>query len=140
MLKISESSNSKTRPSEGKVGVSSSRAGRERSKLDGRKLYGNEVESGEVEDEEIGEKVQKSFQSKNSSKSKNLFKSKNLSKSTLDFLTLRAKLAFTKLRQTFFKAPILHHFNPEHHIRIKTDVSGYAIGRVLSQLTSDDLG
>ena len=40
----------------------------------------------------------------------------------------------------FLKAPILHHFNPERHIRIETDVSGYAIDRVLSQLTSDDLG
>ena len=35
---------------------------------------------------------------------------------------------------------ILHHFDPEHHIRVETDASGYAIGEVLSQLTSDDLG
>ena len=55
-----------------------------------------------------------------------------------DFFTLRAKLAFTKLRQVFLKAPILHHFDPEQHIRIETDVSGYAIGRVPSQLTSDN--
>ena len=57
-----------------------------------------------------------------------------------DFLTPRAKLAFSKLRQAFLKAPILHHFNPERHIQIETDVSGYTIGRVLSQLTLDDLG
>ena len=71
--------------------------------------------------------------SKNSSKSKKAIGS-------LDFLTPGAKLAFTKLRQAFFKAPILHHVNPERHIRIETDASGYAIGGVLSQLTSDDSG
>ena len=58
----------------------------------------------------------------------------------MDFLTPRAKLAFTKLRQAIFKAPILYHFDPEHHIRIETDASGYAIGGVLSQLTLDDSG
>ena len=47
---------------------------------------------------------------------------------------------FTELRQAFLKAPILHHFDPEHHIWIETDVSGYAIGGVLNQLTLDDLG
>ena len=46
---------------------------------------------------------------------------------------------FTKLRQAFLKAPILYHFDPEYHIRIETDISGYTIGGVLSQLTSDDL-
>ena len=58
----------------------------------------------------------------------------------LNFLTPKAKLAFTKLRQAFVKAPILHHFNPECHIQIEIDESGYAIGEVLSQLTLDDLG
>ena len=71
-------------------------------------------------------------------------KSKNLSKSKKtvgsDFLTPRVKLAFTELRQAFVKSLILHHFDPERHIRIETDVSSYAIGGVLSQLTSDDLG
>ena len=57
-----------------------------------------------------------------------------------DFLIPGAKLIFTKLRQAFLKAPILHHFDPERHIRIETDASGYAIGGVLSQLTSDDSG
>ena len=47
---------------------------------------------------------------------------------------------FTKLRQAFFKASILYHFNPERHIRIEMDASGYAISRVFSQLTLDDLG
>ena len=32
---------------------------------------------------------------------------------------------------------MLYHFDPESHIRIETDVSGYAIGGVLSQLSSE---
>ncbi len=44
------------------------------------------------------------------------------------------------MRQAFLKAPILNHFDPERHIRIETDASGYAIGGVLSQLTSDNSG
>ena len=53
------------------------------------------------------------------------------------FLTPEARLAFTRLRLAFTEAPILHHFDPERYIRIETDASGYAIGGVLSQLTSD---
>ena len=56
------------------------------------------------------------------------------------YLTPGAKQAFTQLRQAFTEAPILQHFDPDNHIRIETDVSGYAIGRVLSQLTLDNLG
>ena len=55
------------------------------------------------------------------------------------FLTSGAREAFNQLRQAFIKAPILRHFDPECHIRIETDASGYAIGGVLSQLTSDHL-
>ena len=55
------------------------------------------------------------------------------------FLTPGAREAFNQLRQAFTKAPILRHFDPEYHIRIETDASGYAIGGVLSQLTSDHL-
>ena len=58
---------------------------------------------------------------------------------SLDFLTFEARLAFTKLRQAFVIALILYHFNPNYHICIETDVSGYAIGGVLSQLTPDNL-
>ena len=58
----------------------------------------------------------------------------------LDFFIPGAKLAFTKLKQAFFKAPILHHFNLERYIRIETDVLGYIISGVLNQLTSNDLG
>ena len=90
-------------------------------------------------------------------KSKILVKSKNQDfpksrpeEAGTDFLTPKARLAFTQLRQAFVKAPIFHHFNPKSHIRIETDASGYAIGGVLSQLSSgarpdgvvtkDDLG
>ena len=55
------------------------------------------------------------------------------------FLTPNAREAFNQLRQAFTEAPILRHFDPECHIRIETDASGYAIGGVLSQLTSDHL-
>ena len=48
------------------------------------------------------------------------------------FLTPSAREAFYQLRQAFTKAPILRHFDPECHIRIETDASGYAIGGVLS--------
>ena len=43
------------------------------------------------------------------------------------------------MKQAFTEAPILQHFDPECHIRIETNASGYAIGGVLSQLTSDHL-
>ncbi len=56
------------------------------------------------------------------------------------FLTTDAKGTFTELRQAFIKTPILNYFNPEHHIQIETDASGYAIDGILIQLTSDDLG
>ena len=57
--------------------------------------------------------------------------------SNSNFLTPEAKLAFSRLRQAFTKASILHHFDPKRYIRIETDVSGYAIGGILSQLTSE---
>ena len=49
-----------------------------------------------------------------------------------NFLTLDAKKAFNYLRLAFIKAFILRYFDLESHIRIETDVSGYAIGGVLS--------
>ena len=52
------------------------------------------------------------------------------------FLTPKARLAFNRLQLAFTKGPILRHFDPECHIRIETDASGYAIGGVLSQLVS----
>ena len=84
-----------------------------------------DVDGGKIRDDEVEKKV------------RNLSKSK---KTELGFLTSRARMAFTKLRQAFIKAPILHHFDPERHIQVKTNASGFAIGGVLSQLTLDDLG
>ena len=137
MLKTLGSTESKTRPGEGGVGVggSSARCGKNKldgSDLDGVEFDGSEISGGEVEGDEIGKKGRKTSKSKNLSKSKKTVGS--------DFLTSGARLAFTKLRQAFVKAPILYHFNPKCHIRIETDESVYAIGGVLSQLTSDDSG
>ena len=77
-------------------------------------------------------------------KSKILVKSKNhdfpksrTEKTETGFLTPKARLAFIQLRQAFVEAPILHHYDPESHIWIKTDASGYAIGGVLNQLSSE---
>ena len=48
------------------------------------------------------------------------------------FLTSDAKMAFNHLRLTFTKTSILWHFDSEYYIRIEINVSGYAIGDVLS--------
>ena len=123
MLKTSGSTEPSTRPGEGVVGVGGdSRAGRDG--IDGSGIDDVEVDGGEIEVDEVGKKGRKTSKSKTVGS---------------NFLTPGAKLAFTKLRQAFLKASILHHFDLKRHIRIETDVLGYAIGGVLSQLTSDDL-
>lgn len=66
-------------------------------------------------------------------------KSKDLVKIEAGFLTFKARLAFVKLRSAFIKVLILHYFDLKYHIRIKTNVLGYAIGEVLSQLTLDEI-
>ena len=58
----------------------------------------------------------------------------------IGYLTPDAKVAFIQLRKVFIKALILCYFDLECHIQIKTDVSAYAIGRVLSQLILNNLG
>ena len=126
------------KPRKGVVRVGSdSRAGRDGSKLDENEFNDGKVDGGKVGDNKVGKKIQKT------SKSKNLFKSKNLSKSKktvgLDFFTSRARLAFNKLIPMFVKAPILYHFDPEYHIWVETNVSGYAIDGVISQLILDNL-
>ena len=110
-------------PRKGVVAVgSSSRAGRDKGGLNRSGIDDVEVDGGEIE---VGKK------GRNSSKSK---------KTESGFFTPGARKAFTELRQAFIKAPILHHFDPERHIRVETDASDYAIGGVFSQLTSEDLG
>ncbi len=84
-------------------------------------------------------KLAKSKKSK-STKSKKLDLTKgNFAKinSGTDFLTPKAKKAFTHQWKAFTEAPILRHFNPEYHIRIETDALGYTIGRILSQMILD---
>ena len=126
ILKISESIESLTRLGKGRVGNSGdSKARRDRSELDE-----SEVDSGKVGNNEVGKKVQKLSKSKNLSKFKKMVGS--------NFLTSRARLA--KLREAFIKASILHHFDLKRYIRIETDVSGYAISNIFSQLTLNDLG
>ena len=83
------------------------------------------------------------LESQKTSKSQNLAKSKKQTKSgnspkfdaTEDgpsFLTPEARAAFNRIRLAFTKAPILWHFDPECHIWIETNASGYAIGGMLS--------
>ena len=116
MLKTSSTKSAELR--KGGVGVDgNSRAGRDR-------MDNLEIDGGKIKDDEVGKKGRKTFKSKNLSKSKKMV--------GLDFLTPGARLTFTKLRQMFVKTPILHHFDLKRHFRIETDVSGYAIGEVLS--------
>ena len=72
---------------------------------------------------------------------KKLSKSRNLTNSNATedgpkFLTPNARTIFNRLWLAFNEAPIFWHFDPECHIWIETDISGYAISGVLSQLTS----
>ena len=124
MLKTSNTESAEPRKVVVWVG-SGSRARRDRGDLDESRIDNVEVDSGKVRDNEVGEK------------GRNLFESK---KTELGFLTSKARIAFTKLKQAFIKAPILHHFDPEHYIRVETDASGYTIGGVFSQLILNDLG
>ena len=86
ILKILGSTESKTHPGEGKVGVGGNRAGHDRNKQDGSGLDGDKLHGCEFEGNEVEKKVPKRS------------KFKNLSKSTLDFLTPGAKLVCIKLR------------------------------------------
>ena len=56
----------------------------------------------------------------------------NSAKNVSNYLIPDAKRAFDQLRQAYTEAPILQHFDPEQYIRVKTDPSRHAIGRLLS--------
>lgn len=56
------------------------------------------------------------------------------------YFTLGARLAIAKLNQAFSTTPILHNFDSKYHICIKTDVSGYDIGKTFCPQNSDGLG
>ncbi len=49
-----------------------------------------------------------------------------------DFLIFRAKKAFIYVQKAFTKGLIFRHFDSECYIHIKTNVSEYGIGGVLS--------
>ena len=53
------------------------------------------------------------------------------------FVALNTKKTFNHLRLAFKKASILWYFDLKSYIQIETDVSGYVIDRVLSQLNLD---
>ena len=63
--------------------------------------------------------------------------SHTVSNNVSNYLTSDAKRAFDQLYQAFTEAFIFQHFDPEQYIWLETDMSGYAIGGVLSQLTND---
>ena len=103
-----------TKPKKGvvSVGGDSKEEHSDKTKLDSRdEVGGGEIDGHKVENNDIAKR--KSYQKM--SKSKKLSKSKKMIESS-DFLTPRARLAFTKLRQVFAKAPILYYFDPEHYI------------------------
>ncbi len=66
-------------------------------------------------------------------------KAKNLNIQSRLFPTSRVRKTFIKLKQAFVEAPILNHFDLEHHIQIEIDVLCYTISRIFNQLTLDDL-
>ena len=51
-----------------------------------------------------------------------------------NFLTFNVKNVFNYLQLAFIKVPILQYFDLKSYIQIETDVSGYAISGMLSQL------
>ena len=54
--------------------------------------------------------------------------------SRTSFFTAQDSLTFIQWRKAFIKAPILYYFDSKHYIQIETDVSGYAISLIVSQL------
>ena len=101
--------------------------------------FGGGVEHVKKSEKSKGQKTSKSRKlaklGKNSSKSGNL-PNFGATESGPSFLTPEARSAFNRLRLVFTEAPILQHFDLEYHIWIETDVSGYAISGVLSQLAT----
>ena len=128
-MKTSRSTESTTQHKKGRVRVGSDG----KAKCDRRcKHSSSEIDGGEVRHNKVGKKDQKR------SKSQKLFKSKKMVGS-LDFFIPGTRPTFTKLRQVFIKALIFYYFDSECHIRIKINILGYAIDRILSQLILDDL-
>ena len=101
--------------------------------VDGDSMVSNLVGGGEATNTTKRKSQAKTTKSKILVKSKNHdFPKSRIEKAGMGFLTPKARLVFTQLRQAFVKAPILHHFNPKSHIWIETNASSYAIGGILS--------
>ena len=86
-----------------------------------------------------GDKVDNKNLSKKSNNIKSRIQTRIGAMEEPTFLTPSTKEAFNQLRQAFTEAPIFQHFDPECHIRIKTNAIGYTIGEDLNQLTSNYL-
>ena len=102
----------------------------------------SDLPQGDIDDEVVGGSGDRNLSKSKSKKSKNAksgVQTRLGATGEPTFLTPDAREAFNQLRQAFTEAPILRQFDPECHIRIETDASGYAMGGVLSQLTSDYL-
>lgn len=56
---------------------------------------------------------------------------------TILFLTSKARKSFQKLKQAFCKESVLQHFDVSKSIRLETDASRKAIGKVLCQQDPD---
>ena len=67
---------------------------------------------------------------------KSLFKNLN---GVVSYSILNARKNFIQLGEIFTKALILEHFYQGCHIWIKTNILGYAIDKLLSQLILDNL-
>ncbi len=67
-------------------------------------------------------------------------RAKNFCSQSGSFFIPEARKDFIALRQAFVEALILNHFNPKRHIQIEINTSSYAIGGILRQLTSNNLG
>ena len=104
-----------------------------KSEVGGDNVVGNVVGGNEVINRTKGKSPVKTTKSKILIKSKNHdFPKSRPEKAGTGFFIPKTRLAFTQLSQAFVKAPILHYFDSESHIRIETDVLSYAIGCVLS--------
>lgn len=129
MLKTSSIESIKLWKGRVKVDSDSKNKHDKRAELNGRgKIADNEVNGNEIKDNEVKEE-------------KNYWKTSKSKKTVrfTDFFTFEVRLLFTKLRQIFVKAPILYNFNLDCHIWIKTGISEYAIDRIFSQLTLNNL-
>lgn len=51
------------------------------------------------------------------------------------FLIFKTSLVLSQLKKIFTKTLILHYFDPEYYVLIKTNILSYVINQVLSELT-----